>query len=101
MPIPSSLNENPANERLLTAPAFHILRFFIHACLYFACDFNNQQDIASMMTTNPTDKKQFFWDHMNKDLRIASKALNLNMDEMIILLHNICEDLLGHVSQGE
>lgn len=38
----SGLDDNPANERELNAAGFHLERFFIHACLYFACDRNEK-----------------------------------------------------------
>ena len=49
------------------------------------------------MSQNQPNKVQFFWDHMLKDLKIASKSLNLNQDEVITLLHSICIEILhGH-----
>jgi hypothetical protein len=46
------------------------------------------------MSTNQNNKKQFFWEHMLKDIRIAAKALSINQDELITLLHIFCEDIL-------
>ncbi len=46
------------------------------------------------MTETGVDKKKFFWDHLNLDLRIACKALNVNKDEILVLLHTVCTDLL-------
>jgi hypothetical protein len=33
--------------------------------------------------------KDFFWQHMKKDLLLACKSLNLTLDEIYILLHKI------------
>ena len=40
------------------------------------------------------DPKEFFWKHMQKDLSMACKALNITLDEMYILLHRILNDFL-------
>lgn len=48
-----------------------------------------------MMSTNQANKKQFFWEHMLKDLKIASISLNINQDEVITLLHMICLEILN------
>lgn len=87
-----TMSDEPKTERLLSNSQFSLVRFFLHACMYFSCD-KNEKDIHNIMTTNPTNKKEFFWNHMNLDLRIASKALNLNKDEIIILLHKVCQDI--------
>lgn len=46
------------------------------------------------MTTNPDSKKEFFWNHIKKDLNIACKSLNVNFDEMLILLHVISNEIM-------
>lgn len=48
-----------------------------------------------MVNKQVTDVRQFFWDHMLKDLRLASRSLNLNIDEIITLLHRISNDILN------
>ena len=42
-----------------------------------------------MKLAQPTDVKQFFWEHMQKDLKIICEILNLTLDELIIVLHLI------------
>jgi hypothetical protein len=55
------------------------------------------KEVGDIMSQNQPNKVQFFWDHMLKDLKIASKSLNLNQDEVITLLHSICIEILhGH-----
>jgi len=46
------------------------------------------------MLDPPADKKEFFWSHMNLDLKIACKVLDVNRDEVLLLLHVICRDIL-------
>jgi hypothetical protein len=42
-----------------------------------------------MKLAQPSDVKQFFWEHMQKDLKITCDILNLTLDELIIVLHLI------------
>lgn len=46
------------------------------------------------MTDPVLDKRQFFWDHLNLDLKITCKTLNVNKDEILLLLHTVCTDIL-------
>ena len=48
------------------------------------------------MTTKVADMKLFFWEYMQKDLRLAARSLNLNQDEIITLVHRICGDILSN-----
>lgn len=93
LPNASSVLNMAANERELSSISFHVLRFFVHACLYIACD-ENSDAMKDMMSTKPANKKQFFWDHMDNDLKIVARSLNINQDEMISLLHVICQEVL-------
>ncbi len=92
----SVLPDTPANERELNGQSFHLLRFMIHACLYFACD--GGHELTRMMTARPDNMKKFFWEHMQKDLRIASRLLNVNVDELLILLHYITDKMRDGMS---
>lgn len=47
------------------------------------------------MIKEPQDPKEFFWSHMNKDLSLIGKALNLNTDEVYIILHSILFDIIN------
>jgi len=38
---------------------------------------------------------QFFWEHLQKDLEVLSKALNLNHDDTALIVHSI----LRYISQ--
>lgn len=49
----------------------------------------------SMHDVNPQDVKQFFWEHMELDLKISCKILNITLDELLILLHKICFNFLS------
>ncbi len=81
--------------RELNTQRCHLLRFIIHACLYFSCDMSDMKGIIRILPNmqEPPNKKQFFWDHMLRDLKFVSKALNINTDEIMLLLHYIVEDM--------
>ncbi len=89
----SALKEEPSTERLLTSIQLSLIRFFLHACLYFSCE-RHEHDLDRVMLDPPADKKEFFWSHMNLDLKIACKVLDVNRDEVLLLLHVICRDIL-------
>ena len=94
LPDAGMLSDEPSTDRQLSSYAFHTIRFIIHSCLYFACE-HHESDVTYIMAhALLPDKKKFFWDHLNKDLRILCKTLNLNMDEVIILLHLVCNKLM-------
>ncbi len=88
-----TMKDEASTERLLTSIQLSIIRFFLHACLYFSCDLH-EGDLDRVMTDPPADKKEFFWSHMNLDLKIVCKILNINRDEALLLLHVICRDIL-------
>ena len=46
------------------------------------------------MSTNPLNKREFFWNHMKKDLKISCSSLSISKDEMLVLIHMICKDIL-------
>ena len=105
----STMSDVPSNDRLLSQQTYHMQRFFTHACLYLACGDENEHldEVMEAMYVNETvkpviaDLNQFFWEHMNKDLKILSKLLNLTIDELLILLHIIgFSFLLNPVSQS-
>ncbi len=89
----STISDNPQSERQLTQPAFHVTRFFLHCALYLACD-KDEKAVKAMMLREPAEPKDFFWSHLNKDLMLIGRALNLNPDEVLIILHSILNDIL-------
>ena len=86
------LPEQPTTTRHLNDIGLQAVRFFLHASLYLACgdeDENKDAVVSSIMEANPPDVKQFFWQHMQLDLKIACTILNITTDELLILLHKI------------
>lgn len=93
LPDATSLNDESANERYLNASSFHILRFIIHTSLYLA-SYDSPNEVYNVMNSHPEDLKQFYLTHMQKDLKIIARTLNLNIDEVIILIQSISVDIL-------
>ena len=83
----------PTSERLLSPSAFHIIRFFLHACMYFSYE-KNGNNLVTIMANKPANVFDFFWRHMQKDLELSRKALNINADEIYLILHTICNEIL-------
>lgn len=52
------------------------------------------------MTVNASQPKDFFWNHLSKDLTLIGKALNLNTDEVYIVIHSILFDVLNLSKAG-
>ena len=40
--------------------------------------------------------KEFFWAHIKKDLRLLAESLKLTQDEVVLLLHRVCFDILQY-----
>ena len=40
LPNSNSMSDEPTTERLLNSTSFNVVRFFLHACLYFSCEEN-------------------------------------------------------------
>jgi hypothetical protein len=88
----STISDNPQTERELNQPAFHVVRFFLHCALYFACE-NDENAVKTMMVKEPVSPKDFFLQHLSKDIVLIGRALNLTSDEVYILLHSILNDI--------
>lgn len=99
LPTANTQNDNPANQRLLNPANFHILRFIIHCTLFFASN-SKPNELIEIMHTKTLDLKDFFWNYLHKDLRIISKILNLNMDQVFILLHLVSDKMLSNQSSS-
>lgn len=98
MPQANSQNDDPANQRTLNPASFHILRFFLHCILYFVA-YKKPQELIQIMDSKPLNLETFFLSYIQKDLRIISRILNLNSDQVLILLHLISEKMLSNKSE--
>ena len=82
--------------RELGPPAFHITRFFLHCSLYLACDCHDSsiREMMDKFWNSSISLKDFFWKHLNKDLKLIGIALNINPDEVILVIHSIMHYML-------
>lgn len=96
--------DQPRTIRHLNDIGTQVVRFFLHACLYLACgdeDEHRDSMLSAIIEANPTDVKEFFWQHMLLDLKITCKILNITTDELIILFHKICFNFVKSKSQNQ
>lgn len=87
------LSDKAQTVRFMSSLHAQIVRFFLHACMYLACGDEDQEEgpvRQSIIMTTPDNVKQFFWEHMLKDLRITCRELNITVDELLMLLHSVC-----------
>ena len=88
-----TMSDTPIAERQLNQTSLHLTRFFLHCALYLAID-KDENAIKSMMIKTPDNAKDFFWNHLLKDLSLIVKALNINMDEVFIVIHHVLNDIM-------
>jgi hypothetical protein len=89
--------------RLLNSLGNQVVRFFLHACMYLACgDIDEHQAtvLQSLILTTPDNVKEFFWQHMERDLQVSCQLLNITTDEILILLHSICFGFVKSTSKS-
>ena len=46
------------------------------------------------MVKEAANVKDFFWNHLLKDLFLITRALNMNMDEVYIIIHHILNEMM-------
>ena len=83
--------------RELGPAAFQITRFLLHCALYFACDVDEEavREMMDKFRNCSNGLKEFFWEHLNKDLSIIQTCLNINSDEVLFVIHSIIRDILN------
>lgn len=51
--------------------------------------------VKKCMLKDSSSPFDFFWAHLNNDLRMICKTLNMNLDEIYIILHNILNSIMN------
>lgn len=95
--------DQPRTIRHLNDIGTQVVRFFLHACLYLACgDEDEHRDtmLSAIIEANPTNVKEFFWQHMLLDVKISCQILNITTDELLILFHKICFNFVKSKNQN-
>lgn len=92
----STVSDIPTDMRKLNAVGFHLERFLINACMYLSAGDHdeNLEDVRRIMAHIENDPKEFFWRYMNKDLNMIAKALNLTVDEVMMLWYFVCHSFI-------
>ena len=106
----------PEPERSLSPSGCALLRLLLHAVLVWSSSAENVSfslqiygvDCPMLFQNVSTDLvdlvhpklpgeylAQFFWEHLQKDLEVLSKALNLNIDDTTLIVHSV----LRHISE--
>ena len=94
----SNTSDIPQYMRELGPAAFHITRFFLHCALYFACDVDEERAVREMMDKFKNlsySLKEFFWEHLNKDLSLIQKCLHINSEEVFFVIHSLMGKMLS------
>ena len=57
---------------------------------------NHSAELADMVHPDvPGDYlPQFFWEHLQRDMDVLSKSLNLNKDDTVIVVHNVLRSFI-------
>ncbi|XP_073722611.1 E3 ubiquitin-protein ligase rnf213-beta [Misgurnus anguillicaudatus] len=86
-------NRSEAPNRDLTQAQSCLLRLCLHLAMLQGA-INHQQGIRNMIQPAVHDVFEFLWQHLEKDMEILGKTLNLNMDDTAIIVHLILNRFL-------
>ncbi|TRY96584.1 hypothetical protein DNTS_014460 [Danionella cerebrum] len=86
-------NRSEAPNRNLTLAQSCVLRLCLHLAMMQG-HIHNQQGINNMIQPNVSNAFEFLWHHLEKDLKVLGKCLNLNIDDSAILIHLIFNGIL-------
>ncbi|XP_046558706.1 E3 ubiquitin-protein ligase RNF213-like [Haliotis rubra] len=82
-----------AGERRLGGAACAVLRFFTHAALLLGAETSQPATAALVYPPLQQDVRQFFLEHLQKDLQIIHMATGKSVDDVFLLLHFICHQI--------
>ncbi|XP_070197743.1 E3 ubiquitin-protein ligase rnf213-alpha-like isoform X2 [Littorina saxatilis] len=84
-------------ERGMSAAACTVLRFLTHAALYISASQPGQAGAVSQMVRPAIEGGHvivFLWGHLRKDLQVLQSALGRSCDDVYLLLHHLCHQLV-------
>jgi hypothetical protein len=93
----SNTSDIPQYMRELGPSALCITRFFLHCALYFACDVDEEavREMMDKFKNLSYSLKEFFWEHLNKDLSLIQTCLHINSEEVFFVIHSIIGTMLS------
>ena len=87
-----------APERNLPAAAVSIIRAIMHSCLiWFSChhsDCIGQLVQIVKCSVLPHNLPEFFWMHLQKDIKNLSSSIGRSIDESAVLIHLVLKRML-------
>ncbi|KAK9965830.1 hypothetical protein ABG768_004896 [Culter alburnus] len=81
-------NRSEAPNRTLTLAQSCVLRLCLHLAMLQGA-IHQQQGIRNMIKPPVNDVGEFLWKHLEKDMEVLGKTLNLNMDDTATIIHLI------------
>ncbi|XP_043109399.1 E3 ubiquitin-protein ligase rnf213-beta isoform X2 [Puntigrus tetrazona] len=79
-------NRSEAPNRSLNSAESCVLRLCLHLAMLQGA-INNQQGIRNMIHPSVHNVFEFLWQHLEKDMEVLGKTLNLNLDDSAITIH--------------
>ncbi|XP_077056473.1 E3 ubiquitin-protein ligase rnf213-beta isoform X2 [Siphateles boraxobius] len=81
-------SRSEAPNRNLTVAQSCVLRLCLHLAMLQGA-IHHQQAIRNMIKPTVYDVEEFLWQHLEKDMEVLGKTLNLNMDDCATIIHLI------------
>ena len=94
---PNQRSLNPERVRDLSAPAVCIIRAIMHSVFVWATSRQNQLlSIAEIMNSKvpPENLPEFFWMHLEKDIKCLMQCLGRGVDECAIVIHLVLQQIM-------
>ncbi|KAK1794252.1 hypothetical protein P4O66_011142, partial [Electrophorus voltai] len=92
-----------APSRGLPMPQSCVLRLWLHLAMLHGSSLNHQ-GISALIHPKVHDVNEFLWGHVERDMEVLGKSLNLNWDDTAIIIHLILNTAAhpptGGVQQG-
>ncbi|XP_051530047.1 E3 ubiquitin-protein ligase rnf213-beta-like isoform X2 [Myxocyprinus asiaticus] len=86
-------NRSEAPYRNMSLAESCILRLCLHLAMLQGA-IHHQQGIRSVIHPTVHDVYEFLWQHLEKDMKVLGKTLNLNMDDTAIIVHLVLNGFL-------
>jgi hypothetical protein len=94
---PSQREVNATAERDLNPPSCAIVRAIMHGCLLWA-SCTNENAMYGLLDliksqVRPNEMSQFFWQHLEHDVSMLSKAIGKSRDDACLVIHLILKNI--------
>ncbi|KAI5103508.1 E3 ubiquitin-protein ligase rnf213-beta [Silurus meridionalis] len=86
--LDNAVRRSEAPNRDLSMPQSCVLRLFLHLAMLHG-SYLNQQGISAIIHPTVDNAREFLWHHLEKDIEVLGKTLNLNCDDTAITVHLI------------